>query len=191
VWLVPLDGIGVPKDLSGGRSLAVGYDVAIYGRGRGLGGGLVGGVGVEAVVEQALDPVPGLGELLADPVPGRQHAVNEARPRVGQEGGRLDPGDFQAVRDPREDRPYEDTNDAERLAVDPAMRHVVGGRAIDKQAASTSQMWRFETEVLTQPKNLAALTDLSGRWIDVVHQHKPIREIVLELDSSVSETSSG
>jgi hypothetical protein len=43
---------------------------------------------------------------------------------------------------------YEDTNDAERLAVDPAMRHVVGGRAIAKQAASTSQMGRFETEVL-------------------------------------------
>ena len=47
---------------------------------------------------------------------------------------------------------HEDTNDAKRLAVDPAMRHVVGGRAIAKQAASTSQMGRFETEVLTQPK---------------------------------------
>jgi len=33
---------------------------------------------------------------------------------------------------------YEDVNDAERLAVDPAMRHVVGGRAaqVDKEAAS-------------------------------------------------------
>ncbi|MHC4070613.1 MAG: transposase, partial [Planctomycetota bacterium] len=32
---------------------------------------------------------------------------------------------------------YEDVNDAERLAVDPAMRHVVGGRAAqaDKEAA--------------------------------------------------------
>jgi len=35
---------------------------------------------------------------------------------------------------------YEDTNDAERLSVDPAMRHVVGGRAIERNAASTSQM---------------------------------------------------
>ena len=33
---------------------------------------------------------------------------------------------------------YEDTNDAERLNVDPAMRHVVGGRAKCKQAASTT-----------------------------------------------------
>jgi hypothetical protein len=83
---------------------------------------------------------------------------------------------------------YEDTNDAERLSVDPSMRYVVGGRARDKRAASTSQLGRFETEVLTQPKNLAVLTDLSGRWIDTVDQVKPIHEIILDLDSSVSET---
>jgi hypothetical protein len=82
---------------------------------------------------------------------------------------------------------YEDTNDAERLSVDPTMRHVVG-RAKDRDAASTSQMGRFETEVLTQPANLAVLMGLSGRWIDAVHQRKPIHEIILDLDSSVSET---
>jgi len=49
---------------------------------------------------------------------------------------------------------YEDTNDAERLSVDPAMRHVVGEKAKDKTAASVSQMGRFETEILTQPANL-------------------------------------
>jgi hypothetical protein len=83
---------------------------------------------------------------------------------------------------------YEDTNDAERLSVDPSMRYIVGGRAKDKQAASTSQMGRFETDVLTQPKNLTALTDLSGLWIDRVHQVQPIHEIILDMDSSVSET---
>ena len=83
---------------------------------------------------------------------------------------------------------YEDTNDAERLKVDPTMRHVVGGRAKRKQAASTSQMGRFETEVLTQPKNLSALMDLSGTWIDTVRQRKPVHEIILDMDSSVSET---
>lgn len=62
---------------------------------------------------------------------------------------------------------YEDTNDAERLAVDPIMRHVVGGRATEHAAASTSQMARFETEVLTQTRNLAALANLSGEWIDL------------------------
>jgi hypothetical protein len=82
---------------------------------------------------------------------------------------------------------YEDTNDAERLSVDPTMRYVVG-RAKDRDAASTSQMGRFETEVLTQSENLAVLKDLSGRWIDTVHRRKSIHEIILDLDSSVSET---
>jgi hypothetical protein len=36
---------------------------------------------------------------------------------------------------------YEDTNDAERLSVDPTMRHVVGGRVTEHTAASTSQRW--------------------------------------------------
>jgi len=57
---------------------------------------------------------------------------------------------------------YEDTNDAERLCVDPAMRRVVGGRATEKTAASTSQVGRFETQVLTESGNLAQLMDRSG-----------------------------
>jgi len=83
---------------------------------------------------------------------------------------------------------YEDTNDAERLAVDPTMRHVVGGRATEHTAASTSQMGRFETEVLTQPRNLKALTKLSGKWIDRLRERQPMRELILDMDSSVSET---
>ncbi len=57
---------------------------------------------------------------------------------------------------------YEDTNDAERLSVDPAMRQVVGGRAKERTAASTSLMGRFETEILTQPQNLELLMNLPG-----------------------------
>jgi len=59
-------------------------------------------------------------------------------------------------------------NDAERLAVDPAMHHVVGGRAAqaNKEAASTSGVGRFETETLSIKSNLTALMDLSGEWID-------------------------
>jgi len=83
---------------------------------------------------------------------------------------------------------YEDTNDAERLCVDPTMRFVVGGRARARSAASTSQMGRFETEVLTDPYHVEALMDLSGKWVDRVRGHKPIREVILDLDSSVSET---
>jgi hypothetical protein len=83
---------------------------------------------------------------------------------------------------------YEDTNDAERLCVDPAMRHLVGGRATEKTAASTSQIGRFETEMLTVPENTARLLDLPGRWVDRVRRRKPIKEIILDLDSSVSPT---
>jgi hypothetical protein len=41
----------------------------------------------------------------------------------------------------------------------------------------------FETEVLTQEANLSALTDLSGRWIDRVHARRPVKGIVLDMDS--------
>src|SRR4051794_18575607 len=83
---------------------------------------------------------------------------------------------------------YEDVNDADRLAHDPAMRWIIGGRAVAQTAASTSQMGRFETEVLTQDVNLSALADLPGRWIDRVHARRPVRGIVLDMDSSVSPT---
>ena len=83
---------------------------------------------------------------------------------------------------------YEDVNDAERLRVDPAMRHVVGGRAKTKEAASTSEMSRFETEILSSRQNLAALMDLSGTWIDLVQQCAPLDKLILDLDSSVSPT---
>jgi hypothetical protein len=83
---------------------------------------------------------------------------------------------------------YEDTNDAERLSVDPAMRHIVGERAKDKTAASVSLMGRFETEILTQPKNLKALINQSGQWVDEVHKHKPVKKIILDMDSSDSPT---
>jgi hypothetical protein len=86
---------------------------------------------------------------------------------------------------------YEDVNDADRLGRDPAMRWVVGGRAVTQNAASASQMGRFETEVLAQEANLNALADLSGRWIDAVHGRRPVKAIVLDMDSSVSPTHGG
>jgi hypothetical protein len=83
---------------------------------------------------------------------------------------------------------YEDVNDAHRLRHDPAMRWIVGGKAASGAAASPSQMGRFETRWLTAEKNLAALSDLSGRWIDRVHGRRPPRGVVLDMDSSVSPT---
>ena len=83
---------------------------------------------------------------------------------------------------------YEDVNDAERLRHDPAMRWIVGGKAASGCAASASQMGRFETRWLTAEKNLSALADLSGQWIDEVHGRRPPRGVVLDMDSSVSPT---
>jgi hypothetical protein len=37
-------------------------------------------------------------------------------------------------------------------------------------------------------ENLAALTGLSGQWIDCVHGRRSLRSIVLDMDSSVSPT---
>jgi hypothetical protein len=83
---------------------------------------------------------------------------------------------------------YDDTNDAERLALDPAMRHVAGGRAMERSAASTSVMSRFETEILAQPENLAFLMNLPGVWVDTVHKRTLPKQIILDMDSSVSPT---
>jgi len=83
---------------------------------------------------------------------------------------------------------YEDVNDADRLGRDPAMRWIVGGNAVERGGASTSQMGRFETELLATNDNLAALAELSGIWIDRVHDRNPPNLIVLDMDSSVSPT---
>jgi len=79
---------------------------------------------------------------------------------------------------------YEDTNDADRLRVDPAMRHVVGGRARELLGASTSEMSRFETELLACRENILALMDLCGRWIDKTNERTGLKELVLDLDTT-------
>jgi hypothetical protein len=83
---------------------------------------------------------------------------------------------------------YEDVNDAERLSRDPVMRAIVDRKGLDRMAASTSQMGRFETEWLTTAPNFAALSDLSGVWIDRIHYRRPPKMIILDMDSSVSPT---
>lgn len=57
---------------------------------------------------------------------------------------------------------YEDVTDADRLALDPVMRQIVGGNAVYRRAASASQVGRFDTEVLTSPDNLAAWLTCRG-----------------------------
>src|SRR5438132_12004656 len=88
----------------------------------------------------------------------------------------------QALRELEQEAPagYEDVNDAERLRHDPAICWIVGGTAAHGNAASPSQMGRFETQWLAAPANLSALAALSGQWIELVHGRRPPRGIVLD-----------
>jgi hypothetical protein len=65
---------------------------------------------------------------------------------------------------------------------------VVGGRAKQKLAASTSEMGRFETEMLSSKENLAVLMQHGGAWIDRAHRKRKMTQLVLDMDSSESET---
>ena len=57
---------------------------------------------------------------------------------------------------------YDDVNDADRLGRDPAMRWIVGGKAIERQAASNSR-WSNSppSELIDDPRN-ATLTEQSN-----------------------------
>jgi len=68
------------------------------------------------------------------------------------------------------------------------MRQIVGGRADWQPVASTSEMSRFETQMLTKPENLNALTDMSGQWIDQVNRRVGMKKLILDMDSSESPT---
>jgi hypothetical protein len=68
---------------------------------------------------------------------------------------------------------YEDTNDAERLSLDPAMRHIVGERARDKTAASVSQVGRLESLIARYQNRIHQLAQLQYRARLVRDRHEP------------------
>ncbi len=81
---------------------------------------------------------------------------------------------------------YEEVDDADRLRRDPAMRPLVGGRAVKRGAASASALGRLETGMPTRPENFAALAALPGCWIDAVQDRRLPKSIALDMDSSQS-----
>ena len=81
---------------------------------------------------------------------------------------------------------YDDTNDADRLSQDPALRVVVGWKGPDRNAASTSEMGRFETELLTQKENLKGIERLNVEWMKRALAKTVHRRIILDIDSSES-----
>jgi Transposase DDE domain group 1 len=79
---------------------------------------------------------------------------------------------------------YEDVNDAARLSQDPTFR-LIGSRKIwDRGAALTSRLQPFETEVLTQEKNLAGLAALNRELLARAEAIASPRRIVLDMDST-------
>ncbi len=125
-----------------------------------------------------LDDAVGLSEIVGDVLTDTRRGKNGRHGLVGQFRqsvfGRLGG--------------YDDVNDADRLSLDPVMRWIVGGHAVEGQAASTSQMGRFETELLATDANVEALAEMNGMWIDKVHDRRPPTKIILDMDSSVSPT---
>jgi len=81
---------------------------------------------------------------------------------------------------------YDEPNDAVRLSKDPATRVVVACSGSDHNAASTSETGRFETETLTEEKNLMGLAQMNSQWVEGAMVHIPHRRVILDIDSSES-----
>jgi hypothetical protein len=81
---------------------------------------------------------------------------------------------------------YEDLNDAERLAADPTFRLISSQRIWDRDAALTSTLHWFETELLTQEENLIGLMALNRETLGQAESFDGSDRVVLDMDSSES-----
>src|SRR6516164_2471878 len=79
---------------------------------------------------------------------------------------------------------YEDVNDAERLAQDPTFRLIGSEKIWERGAALTSRLQSFETELLTQEKNLAGLAAINRELIAKVETADSPQRVVLDMDST-------
>jgi len=79
---------------------------------------------------------------------------------------------------------YEDVNDAERLAQDPTFRLIGSEKIWERGAALTSRVQSFETELLTQEKNLAGLAAINRELIAKVETIDSPQRVVLDMDST-------
>ena len=64
------------------------------------------------------------------------------------------------------------------------MRAVVGKRALDRNAASSQTVSRFETEMLAQEENIEALSSINSAWVDKAVSCSTNKKIDLDMDSS-------
>jgi hypothetical protein len=86
---------------------------------------------------------------------------------------------------------YEDVNDQEALSRDPAMRAVIGRKALDRNAASSQTVSRFETETLATEENVGALAAINHAWVARAMRITKGGKVILDMDSSESPVHGG
>ncbi|MBN2026451.1 MAG: IS1380 family transposase [Actinobacteria bacterium] len=79
---------------------------------------------------------------------------------------------------------YEDVNDQEALSHDPAMRAVIGRKALERNAASPQTVTRFETETLATKENVRALSSINHAWVSKAMRSTDTKKVILDMDSS-------
>jgi len=79
---------------------------------------------------------------------------------------------------------YEDVNDAERLAQDPTFRLIGSAKIWERGAVLTSRLQSFETELLTQEKNLTGLAVVNRELIAQVETVDSSQRVVMDMDST-------
>ena len=79
---------------------------------------------------------------------------------------------------------YEDVNDAERPAQDPTFRLIGSEKVWERGAALTSRLQSFETELLTQEKNLSGLAAINREMIARAETVESPQRLVLDMDST-------
>ena len=79
---------------------------------------------------------------------------------------------------------YEDVNDHERLFRDPAMRAIIGRKALERSAASSQTVSRFQTETLATEENVRALPSINHAWVSKAMRSTDTKKVILDMDSS-------
>ena len=79
---------------------------------------------------------------------------------------------------------YEDVNDAERMSQDPTFRLIGSEKIWERGAALTSRLPSFETEMLAEEGNFAALARINRELIGRVEAIDSPERVVLDMDST-------
>ena len=76
---------------------------------------------------------------------------------------------------------YEDVNDQEGRSRDPAMRAVIGKMALERTAASSGTVSRFETDILARDENIEALANLNSGWVSKAVSLSKAKKVILDI----------